>query len=117
MVTSLRRTVGQIHDRLLLSGLASRCASIRVAELPVLDLEGDLERTVERVAAEAERAVADDGAQVLCLGCAGMAVLAESAVRLGLRTSKVGGWAVPRPKRVTGWPITGAGRWERRERT
>ncbi len=33
-------------------------------------------------------------------------VLAEGLVRLGLRTSKVGAYAPPRTKNITGWPIT-----------
>ena len=32
--------------------------------------------------------------------------IAESLVRLGLSTSKVRTYATPRPKVVTGWPIT-----------
>jgi len=128
VVTSLRRTTGQIHDRLQLIGLASRCASVRATEMTVLDLEGDLERTGERVVEEVTWAVEADGADVICLGCAGMAgvaervqaevgvpvvdgvtagvALAESLVRLGLSTSKVGSWAAPPPKRITGWPVS-----------
>lgn len=129
VVTSLRRTVGQIEDRLRLVGLADRCASVRATDMPVLDLESDPERTGARLAEEAEDAVRTDGAEVVCLGCAGMAGLAEhvrekvgvpvvdgvpaavglaeTLVGLGLSTSKVGSWAEPLPKSITGWPISG----------
>ncbi|WP_114451479.1 aspartate/glutamate racemase family protein [Halopolyspora algeriensis] len=129
VVTSLRRTTGQIHDRLRLAGLDSHCASVRATGMPVLDLEGDLERTGARLVEEAEHAVESDGAEVICLGCAGMAGLAEhvqdragvpvvdgvpaaiglaqTLVEQGLSTSKAGSWASPLPKDITGWPIGG----------
>lgn len=128
VVTSLRRTTGQIHDRLQLAGLTTRCASIRATGVPVLDLEYDLERTSERIVEEVAQAVETDGANVICLGCAGMAGLAErvqaevgvpvvdgvtaavglaeTLVRLDLRPSKIGSWATPLPKRITGWPLS-----------
>ena len=128
VVTSLGRTVGQIRDRLDLIGLSSRCASVRATELPVLDLEEDPDRTTAVLVEEAARAVESDGADVICLGCAGMAGLAErvgaelgvpvvdgvpaavafaeSLVRAGLSTSKVGSWARPQSKEITGWPVS-----------
>lgn len=79
---------------------------------------------------ECESAVSQDRAEVICLGCGGMAdledrieqrtgvpvvdgvaaavTIAEGLVRLGLRTSKVRTYAPPRPKQITGWPMT---RW------
>ena len=76
----------------------------------------------------AELAVREDRAEVICLGCGGMAgldeavrratavpvvdgvtaavKLAESNVALALSTSKVRTYAPPRRKRVTGWPLT-----------
>ena len=82
---------------------------------------------VEAIAAEAERAVREDKAEVVCLGCGGMAgldeavrartgvpvvdgvtaavKLAEGLVALGLSTSKVRTYASPRPKRIVGWPL------------
>jgi len=129
VVTSLDRAIGQIHDRLQLVGLAGRCASIRATGLPVLELERDPERARVRIVEEAARAVESDGAEVLCLGCAGMSGLAErvqeevgvpvidgvpaavglaeTLVHAGLRTSPVGSWAPPRAKEITGWPIRG----------
>ncbi len=128
VVTTLDRAVPMIENRLLLAGLDRRCASVRSSGIPVLELESDPERAVEAIVEQAERAVRDDHAEVICLGCGGMAELearirdrtgvpvvdgvaaavtvAESLVRLGLSTSKVRSYAPPRPKRITGWPLT-----------
>ncbi|MFI7104897.1 aspartate/glutamate racemase family protein [Nonomuraea sp. NPDC050227] len=129
VVTTLDRAVPQIEDRLRLAGLAGRCASIRASGLSVLELEEDPGRAVEAIVAQAREAVTGDRAEVICLGCGGMAgldrkitaatgvpvvdgvaaavALAEGLVRLGLTTSKVRTYGTPRPKTVTGWPITG----------
>ncbi|HWJ66440.1 MAG TPA: aspartate/glutamate racemase family protein [Nocardioides sp.] len=128
VVTTLDRAVPLIEDRLLLAGLDRRCASVRSSGLSVLELEEDPERAVKAIAAEAQLAVQDDKAEVICLGCGGMAgldeavraatgvpvvdgvaaavQLAESLVALGLSTSKVRTYAPPRPKRLTGWPLS-----------
>jgi allantoin racemase len=127
VVTTLDRTVPLIEDRLLLAGLRERCASVRSSGLSVLQLEDDPEAAVKAIVREAEIAVRDDRAEVICLGCGGMAglddavrkatgvpvvdgvtaavKLAESLVALGLSTSKVRTYAPPRPKRVAGWPL------------
>lgn len=128
VVTTLSRAVGQIEDRLMLAGLHTRCASVRASGLSVLDLEADSEAAVKAIAEQARLAVEQDGAEVVCLGCGGMAgldaevraatgapvvdgvaaavALAESLVGLGLTTSKIGSYAPPRPKAVTGWPVS-----------
>lgn len=127
VVTTLDRTVPLIEDRLLLAGMMERCASVRSSGLGVLELEEDPERAVEAIVAEAERAVREDRAEVIVLGCGGMAELkdrvvercgvpvvdgvqaavavAEGLVQLGLTTSKSRTYAPPRPKRVTGFPV------------
>jgi allantoin racemase len=128
VVTTLDRAVPLIEDRLLLAGLRDRCASVRSSGLSVLQLEEDPEAAVKAIVREAELAVREDRAEVICLGCGGMAgldeavrratavpvvdgvtaavKLAESLVALGLSTSKVRTYAPPRLKRVTGWPLT-----------
>jgi allantoin racemase len=128
VVTTLHRAVPQIEDRLRIAGLLGRCASVRASGLGVLDLEGDEGRAVDAIAAEAVKAVRDDHAEVICLGCGGMAglddavrratevpvvdgvtaavKLAESLVALGLSTSKVRTYAPPRAKRLSGWPLS-----------
>jgi len=127
VVTSLDRTVPLIEARLAQAGLAARCASVRSSGLSVLELEEDPATAVKAIVREAELAVRDDRAEVICLGCGGMAglddavrratgvpvvdgvtaavKLAESLVGLGLSTSKVRTYAPPRPKRITGWPL------------
>ena len=127
VVTTLDRTVPLIEDRLKLSGLYDRCASVRASGLAVLELEEDPQRAVEAIVEQSERAVRDDKAEVICLGCGGMAgldeqirqrtgvpvvdgvsaavTIAESLVRMGLSTSKVRTYATPRAKKVVGWPM------------
>ena len=129
VVTTLDRAVPMIEDRLKLAGLYDRCASVRASGMAVLELETQPERAVETIVEQAAAAVTLDHAEVICLGCGGMAELeakvrartgvpvvdgvaaavtiAESLVRLGLKTSKVRTYAPPRPKRVTGFPLTG----------
>jgi allantoin racemase len=128
IVTTLDRTVPLIEDRLLLAGLDRRCASIRATGLGVLELERDLSRTAEATIEQALQAVRQDHAEVICLGCAGMAgldekvqaavgvpvvdgvaasvKLAETLKTLGLSTSKARTYAAPRPKKVHGWPLS-----------
>ena len=127
VVTTLDRAVPLIEDRLLLAGLLTRCASVRSSGLSVLELEGDPDVVVEAIVGESERAVGEDRAEVICLGCAGMAgldaavhratgvpvvdgvaaavKLAEGLVALGHSTSKVRTYAPPREKVVDGWPL------------
>lgn len=126
VVTSLDRTVPLIQDRLRAAGLSDRCASVRASGLAVLDLERDPRAAVDAIAEQAVRAVRDDRAEAICLGCGGMSglaervvartgvpvidgvtaavTIAESLVRLGLKTSKVRTYAPPRPKKMTNWP-------------
>lgn len=126
VVTTLDRAVPMIEDRLKLAGLDARCASVRASGLGVLELEEDPERAVTAIVEQAECAVTQDRAEVIVLGCGGMAgldadirkrtgvpvvdgvaaavTIAESLVRLGLSTSKVRTYAQPRPKTFKNWP-------------
>ncbi|TCW24991.1 allantoin racemase [Dietzia cinnamea] len=123
VVTTLDRTVPLIHDRLLTAGLLARCAGIRAADVPVLALEDDPAGSLDPIVDQARLLLEHDRAEVICLGCGGMAGLAEriadelsvpvvdgiaaavahaeSLVRLGLGTSRVRTFARPLPKRVT----------------
>lgn len=126
VVTTLDRTVPLIEDRLKLAGLYQRCASVRASGMAVLELEEHPLAAMEAIVRQAELAIREDKAEVICLGCGGMAglderirqrtgvpvvdgvtaavTIAEGLVRLGLSTSKVRTYATPRPKTVIGWP-------------
>ncbi|KAF2410539.1 allantoin racemase [Pseudomonas antarctica] len=126
VVTTLDRTVPLIEDRLKLAGLYQRCASVRASGMAVLELEEDPLAAMEAIVRQAELAILEDKAEVICLGCGGMAgldeqirqrtgvpvvdgvtaavTIAESLVRLGLSTSKIRTYATPRSKKVIGWP-------------
>jgi allantoin racemase len=126
VVTTLDRTVPLIEDRLKLAGLYARCASVRASGMAVLELEENPLAATEAIVRQAELAIHEDKAEVICLGCGGMAgldeqirqrtgvpvvdgvtaavTIAESLVRLGLSTSKIRTYATPRPKKVIGWP-------------
>ena len=124
VVTTLGRSIPIIEHNLVRYGLASRCAGVRAAEVPVLELEKPGSTARARISQEIERAKAEQACEAIVLGCAGMADLAadltaehglpvidgvaaavallQGVVRLGLSTSKIGGYATPRPKAFTG---------------
>jgi allantoin racemase len=130
VVTTLQRSAAAVEDRLRLAGLDQRCASVRANDMTTSEVDRDPERALRSIVEEARIAVEVDHAEVICLGCAGMAGLeeaiteqlgvpvidgvgaavrfAESLVSLGLRTSKVGAYAPPEPKRIIAWPLSRA---------
>jgi allantoin racemase len=124
VVTTLARSVPAIETNLIKYGLASRCARVRASDVAVLELEKPDSDARQRISQEIAQALSEDRAEAIVLGCAGMTDLAaslaeehgvpvldgvvaavklcEGLVGLGLRTSKVGGYAVPRAKRFAG---------------
>lgn len=117
VVTTLARSVPALEHNLQRYGLAARCARVRSSEVPVLELEREGSDARRRISAEIGKAVIEDRAEAIVLGCAGMTDLADSladehglpvldgvvcAVKLaeamaglGLRTSRLGGYAPP----------------------
>ncbi len=105
-------------------GLESRCASVRTTGMAVLALEEEGDRSYDLIKGAAERAINEDGAEVICLGCAGMAGLdkklqadlqvpvidgvvaaikfLESCVDYGVSTSKKLAYATPKGKKLDG---------------
>ena len=124
VVTTLSRSIPVIEHNLIRYGLAARCGGVRAAEVPVLALEDPKSGARALISTEIAAALRDDRAEAIVLGCAGMAEfaaalaaehgvpvvegvsaavkLAEALVGLGLATSKLGGWAAPRPKPYAG---------------
>jgi allantoin racemase len=122
VVTTLTRSIAAIEDRLRLAGLFDRCASVRACGLSTAEVDANPAGAVSAILAQARRAVHDDRAEVICLGCGGLAELdatvaaalgvpvvdgvaaavrlAQAVVGLGLRTSKVCTFARPEPNEV-----------------
>lgn len=120
VVTTLSRSIPAIEQNLVKYGLATRCARVRATEVPVLALEAREADAGKRIDAEIEAAKRDDRAEAIVLGCAGMVdfaadlaarhalpvvdgvaaavLLVEALARLGITTSKLGGYAFPLPK-------------------
>jgi allantoin racemase len=128
IVTTNERWGPLLHEAVRRYGVESRCASVRTTGLRVLDLESEGEGTVEKaIEHEALAAVKQDGAEVICLGCAGMTgfdkaleqkigvpvldgfvcalKLLELFEQYGLRHSKILTYSAPLSKELTGLPL------------
>jgi len=123
VVTTLERSRVLIDNLVRRYGMGGR-ARVRASDIPVLELENPASGAIGRLRAEIERALAEDGAEAIVLGCAGMTDLArdlqdiygvpvvdgvaaavkqaEALVSLGLSTSKRGSYASPLAKPFTG---------------
>ena len=124
VITTLPRSINAIRNNLRKYGLLNRCANIRASEIPVLDLETVVIESKEIISNQIIKAIKEDGAEAIVLGCAGMSnfaielsethsipvidgvasavCLIESLVRLGIQTSKLGGYEQPRKKKFIG---------------
>lgn len=105
-------------------GMDHACRSVRTTELAVLDLEAAGKDAASIILAEAQRALSEDKADCIVLGCAGMADLVdhlsralgvpvvdgvacgvkilEGLIDLRLSTSRSGGYAYPIAKPFVG---------------
>ncbi len=116
IVTTLERSRLPLEHLVHRYGMSARC-KVRAADIPVLSLEDPASNARERLCAEIERALKEDRAEAIVLGCAGMADLtaelraefgvpvvdgvaaavkqAEGLVAMGLSTAKTGAYASP----------------------
>lgn len=121
IMTPRRARIPAKQKEVQVCGLDHFFASVRSLDLTVAETDSDPVRTKQRVMEEAAKAVQEDGAEVIILGCAGMAgyapeiearlnvkvidpaavalKIAEAVVDLGLSHSKIGFYATPPPKR------------------
>ena len=121
VITTLGRSVPALEHNLHKYGLSARCARVRSSEVAVLELEEQGSDATNRISDEIAVAMAEDRAEAIVLGCAGMTdlteflsarhglpvldgvvcalTLCESLIRLKLKTSRLGGYAdVPKEK-------------------
>jgi allantoin racemase len=123
VVTTLERSRVLIDNLVQRYGMGGR-AKVRASDIAVLELEDVASGAIGRLRSEIERALEEDGAEAIVLGCAGMTDLArelqeiygvpvidgvaaavkqaEALVSLGLSTSKRGSYASPLPKPFSG---------------
>lgn len=127
IVTTNEEWVPLLWDAVRHYGLAERCASVRSTGMQVLELEEKSEAEVNALMLEASRrALEEDRAEVICLGCAGMSgldkdleeqlgvpvidgviaalKLLEGAVSYGVKTSKRRAYARPGYKKQVNLP-------------
>ncbi|SDO37590.1 allantoin racemase [Microbacterium sp. ru370.1] len=84
VVTTLSRTLGRARDLVARYGMERACVSLAATGIPVLDLEDTGSAAAETIARHTADA-ASAGADVIVLGCAGMADLcAELTARIGV---------------------------------
>lgn len=126
VATILPRARDFIEDRVRTTGLWGQCASVRCTDLTVVETEETRDAATEALYDAAQRAVKEDGAEAICLGCAGMGgldepledrlpvpvidsvaaagVITEGMVRLDKATSKVMTYKQPESKELKGFP-------------
>lgn len=123
VVTTTERSRVPVEGLVQRYGMAGR-ARVRAADIAVLALEDPASGAVEKLRGEIARAIEEDRAEAIVLGCAGMADLAhqlqeefdlpvidgvgaavkqaEALIALGLSTSKRGAYASPLAKSYRG---------------
>ena len=126
VVTTLHRVRDMVEKTIVKTGLTGRCASVRTTKLSVLETEKDRLATLDILTKASQLAIESDGAEAICLGCAGMSGLeqelenrlgvpvidavaaavkmAESLVSLGKTTSKQLTYRSPERKEIIGYP-------------
>jgi allantoin racemase len=124
VVSTLARSRPILEHLVEAYGMRRACRSVRTTDIAVLDLEKPESNARSAILAECRKAIVEDHADCVLLGCAGMAdlqrsiaeelgipvvdgvaaavKLVEGLVTLGLRTSKVGGLNYPLPKPYAG---------------
>jgi len=71
IITPVESSIHKDEITLLAEGMESKLASVRSVDISVVDLE-DKEKMTEALIKESERAVKEDGAHGILLGCTGM---------------------------------------------
>jgi allantoin racemase len=132
IIVGRRKWIPQMRGTVAGYGLASRLASFRTLDLGVLDYHADEQETERRFIAAGRKAVAEDGAEVVILGCTassgffarlqrelGVPVidpavaaikqaehLIELRDRFGWSHSKIGGYESPPAAEIAAWRLS-----------
>lgn len=125
IVSVLDRSRKVTEDVVFNYGAEKFCRSIRSTGLSVLEFGADPQKGLEALERESIKAIREDGAECILLGCAGFVdfveklkctlgvpvldgvmpavKFAEALVDMGLKTSKVNTWKYPEPKEYIGY--------------
>lgn len=76
IVTVLENALTVFENRVMEVGLGSKLASVRFINIPVLDLT-DVKKLTSALVDESIKAIAEDGAHAIVLGCTGMLGVAD----------------------------------------
>ena len=124
IITLPRRTRIFAQRAVAHAGLERRCVSIRAIDVDVLECEDEAAKVYDAFVIEARKAIHDDGAEAILLGCAGLEPLVgllqaalgvpiiegvaaavkmtEGLIAMRLATAKSGAWGYPAAKAFTG---------------
>tara|TARA_B100000700_G_C14818338_1_gene748603 strand:- start:142 stop:891 length:750 start_codon:yes stop_codon:yes gene_type:complete len=91
VITVLERIRPMFENQSKVYGVSEKLASVRAVDIPVLELEDDLNRTIEAMTEQAIKAVEEDHSDVMIFGCTGMLGCAESLEK-NLKTK---GYTIP----------------------
>ena len=128
IISTLKRFKAPMEELIKRYGIENRCASIRCTDIPVLEFEQNKAKCEELLLKLGKEAVSLDGAEVLCLGCAGMVgfdnilekelgvpvidpvaaavKFLEGIIKYGKKTSKVMTFRPVEKKEIIGYPDT-----------
>lgn len=67
----------RIDDKVALYGLADRLASVRRVDVRVIDIKKEFNKVVKALMEEGRKAIEEDGADILILGCGSLLNIAE----------------------------------------
>jgi len=81
LVTVIDSVRPVLEDMVGVAGMSERCASIRATSLSVLEIEQNYDHAKRVLIEEGRRAVEEDGAGAIVLGCAGMGPLDKQLQR------------------------------------
>ncbi len=126
ILSILSRFETAMYELVTKYGLESRCSSVRCTDVAVLDFEKDRVKARDALLTSGREAVELDKAEVLCLGCAGMAgfdeelekelgvpvidpvvaavKMMEAVVSYGKKTSKILTFQYPEKKEIKMYP-------------
>ena len=72
VITVLERLRPQFENQALLYGVSIKLASVKAVDIPVLELEDDLDETVKQLAIKSIEAIEQDHSSVMIFGCTGL---------------------------------------------